>query len=137
MNRKNKNRGYQQLRVWQDAITLYVETCRVLAIPIPASFSTPPLHPSTTPVSALVHYSITPSLHHSTAGTPIHSSPPRPRVYCRQSSEHSDGAPQGCIDNQDAVRGGELASPGVKDQEELHLGLAPVAWATAIDFCGL
>jgi four helix bundle protein len=27
--RKNKNRGYQQLRVWQDAITLYVETCRL------------------------------------------------------------------------------------------------------------
>jgi len=29
MERKNKNRGYQQLRVWQDAITLYVETCRL------------------------------------------------------------------------------------------------------------
>jgi hypothetical protein len=28
MERKNKNRGYQQLRVWQDAITLYVETCQ-------------------------------------------------------------------------------------------------------------
>ena len=27
--RKNKNRGYQQLRVWQDAITLYVETCQL------------------------------------------------------------------------------------------------------------
>ena len=27
-DRKNKNRGYQQLRVWQDAITLYVETCQ-------------------------------------------------------------------------------------------------------------
>jgi four helix bundle protein len=27
IGRKNKNRGYQQLRVWQDAITLYVETC--------------------------------------------------------------------------------------------------------------
>ena len=26
---KNKNRGYQQLRVWQDAIELYVTTCRV------------------------------------------------------------------------------------------------------------
>ena len=25
----NKNRGYQQLRVWQDAITLYVETCQL------------------------------------------------------------------------------------------------------------
>jgi four helix bundle protein len=28
-NFKNKNRGYQQLRVWQDAISLYVETCRL------------------------------------------------------------------------------------------------------------
>ncbi len=28
MERKNKNRGYQRLRVWQDAITLYVETSR-------------------------------------------------------------------------------------------------------------
>ena len=27
--RKNKNRGYQRLRVWQDAITLYKETCRL------------------------------------------------------------------------------------------------------------
>ena len=30
MERKNKNRGYQRLRVWQDAIDLYVETCRLL-----------------------------------------------------------------------------------------------------------
>ena len=29
LERKNKNRGYQRLRVWQDAITLYVETCRL------------------------------------------------------------------------------------------------------------
>ena len=29
VERKNKNRGYQQLRVWQDAIALYVETCRL------------------------------------------------------------------------------------------------------------
>jgi 23S rRNA-intervening sequence protein len=29
VERKNKNRGYQQLRVWQDAITLYVESCRL------------------------------------------------------------------------------------------------------------
>ncbi len=28
-DRKNKNRGFQQLRVWQDAITLYVETCQL------------------------------------------------------------------------------------------------------------
>src|SRR5437867_4161281 len=28
-NYKNKNRGYQQLRVWNDAIELYVLTCRV------------------------------------------------------------------------------------------------------------
>ena len=27
--RKNKNRGYQQLRVWEDAISYYVQTCRV------------------------------------------------------------------------------------------------------------
>ena len=27
--RKNKNRGYQQLRVWNDAIDHYAETCRV------------------------------------------------------------------------------------------------------------
>ena len=25
---RNKNRGYQQLRVWQDAIQLYVDTCQ-------------------------------------------------------------------------------------------------------------
>ena len=29
MVRKNKNRGYQKLRVWGDAIDYYVETCRV------------------------------------------------------------------------------------------------------------
>jgi four helix bundle protein len=28
-NFKNKNRGYQQLRVWQDAIDFYVVNCRV------------------------------------------------------------------------------------------------------------
>src|SRR5271155_3247038 len=28
VERRNKNRGSQQLRVWEDAITLYVETCR-------------------------------------------------------------------------------------------------------------
>jgi len=27
--RKNKNRGYQQLRVWKDAIDFYGQTCRV------------------------------------------------------------------------------------------------------------
>ena len=27
--RKNKNRGYQQLRVWNDTIDYYAETCRV------------------------------------------------------------------------------------------------------------
>ncbi len=27
--RKNKNRGYQQLRVWNDAVDHYAETCRV------------------------------------------------------------------------------------------------------------
>ena len=33
MEGKNKNRWYQQLRVWQDAITLYVETCRLFEPP--------------------------------------------------------------------------------------------------------
>src|SRR5258708_4847913 len=28
-NYRNKNRGYQQLRVWQDAIDYYVLTCRI------------------------------------------------------------------------------------------------------------
>lgn len=27
--RKNKNRGYQKLRVWNDAIDYYVQTCEV------------------------------------------------------------------------------------------------------------
>ena len=27
--RKNKNRGYQKLRVWNDAIDLYVKACHV------------------------------------------------------------------------------------------------------------
>jgi len=27
--RRNKNRGYQKLRVWEDAINYYVETCKV------------------------------------------------------------------------------------------------------------
>lgn len=29
LNYRNKNRGYQQLRVWEDAVQLYVLTCRV------------------------------------------------------------------------------------------------------------
>jgi len=29
VERKNKNRGYRQLRVWQDAIELYKKTCAV------------------------------------------------------------------------------------------------------------
>ena len=29
MHYKNKNRGYQQLRVWQDAIEYYAMTCRI------------------------------------------------------------------------------------------------------------
>jgi four helix bundle protein len=32
MNYRNKNRGYQQLRVWQDAIAHCVATCRVFKI---------------------------------------------------------------------------------------------------------
>ncbi len=28
--RRNKNRGYQKLRVWEDAINYYVETCKVV-----------------------------------------------------------------------------------------------------------
>ena len=27
--RRNKNRGYQKLRVWNDAVEYYVETCRI------------------------------------------------------------------------------------------------------------
>jgi four helix bundle protein len=27
--RKNKNRGYQKLRVWEDAVNFYVLCCRV------------------------------------------------------------------------------------------------------------
>lgn len=30
MRRKNKNRGYQQLRVWRDAIELYRRTCEAV-----------------------------------------------------------------------------------------------------------
>jgi hypothetical protein len=29
LERKNKNRGYKRLRVWEDAVALYVETCQV------------------------------------------------------------------------------------------------------------
>ena len=29
MNYRNKNRGHQQLRVWQDAVEYYVVDCRV------------------------------------------------------------------------------------------------------------
>src|SRR5258708_22939395 len=29
LNYRNKNRGYQQLRVWHDAVDYYVLTCRV------------------------------------------------------------------------------------------------------------
>ena len=32
MNYRNKNRGYQQLRVWQDAIDFYVACCRVFKV---------------------------------------------------------------------------------------------------------
>ncbi len=28
-SRKNKNRGYQQLRVWQDSVDLYILTCNI------------------------------------------------------------------------------------------------------------
>jgi hypothetical protein len=28
--KKNRNRGYQQLRVWKDAIEYYAETCRLI-----------------------------------------------------------------------------------------------------------
>jgi hypothetical protein len=30
MERKNKNRGFKKLRVWQDAVKLYVLTCEIL-----------------------------------------------------------------------------------------------------------
>jgi four helix bundle protein len=29
-DRRNINRGYKKLRVWQDAISLYVLTCKIL-----------------------------------------------------------------------------------------------------------
>ena len=31
MERKNKNRGFAQLRVWNDAIDLYMLTCKILS----------------------------------------------------------------------------------------------------------
>ena len=31
MERKNTNRGFKQLRVWNDAIELYLKTCAILA----------------------------------------------------------------------------------------------------------
>ena len=31
MERKNVNRGFRQLRVWNDAIDLYVKTCQILS----------------------------------------------------------------------------------------------------------
>jgi len=31
MERKNINRGFKKLRVWQDAVSLYVLACRILA----------------------------------------------------------------------------------------------------------
>ncbi len=30
--KKNKNRGYQKLRVWNDAIEYYVQTCKVFSL---------------------------------------------------------------------------------------------------------
>jgi four helix bundle protein len=30
MERRNKNRGFKQLRVWQDAVKLYVLVCKIL-----------------------------------------------------------------------------------------------------------
>jgi four helix bundle protein len=31
MERKNINRGFKRLRVWQDAVSLYILTCKILA----------------------------------------------------------------------------------------------------------
>jgi hypothetical protein len=71
---KNKNRGYQQLRVWQDAIDLYVLTCRIFrTFPFELNLiikesnvayggdGDAPMHHSSTPP---LHHSITPSPHH-------------------------------------------------------------------------
>jgi four helix bundle protein len=30
--RKNKNRGYQKLRVWNDAVDYYVQTCKIFRV---------------------------------------------------------------------------------------------------------
>jgi len=32
MDRKNVNRGFKQLRVWNDAIDLYILTCKILSV---------------------------------------------------------------------------------------------------------
>ena len=31
MERKNKNRGFKSLRVWQDAVSLYILACKILS----------------------------------------------------------------------------------------------------------
>ncbi len=50
--KKNKNRGYRKLRVWNDAVGFYAR--RVM---------------SYMAITPILHYSITPSLHHSS--TPV------------------------------------------------------------------
>ncbi len=66
VDRKNKNRGYQQLRFWQDAITFYQKADTSLKSP--EEFHViPSLHYSIAPS---LHHSITPSLHHSSTPCP-------------------------------------------------------------------
>ncbi|HEY2122352.1 MAG TPA: four helix bundle protein [Chthoniobacterales bacterium] len=91
MERKNKNRGYQRLRVWEDAVALYVETCQRFRSPPfemkriagQALASADSVHRNIAEgycrrsvreyihhlynhsITSLLHYSITPPLHHS------------------------------------------------------------------------
>jgi hypothetical protein len=82
MERKNKNRGYQQLRVWQDTnpIAFTPATTPVTPSPTLQHSVTPTLRYSNTPllhhsVTPSLRYSITPLLHHSVTPS-LHSSLP-------------------------------------------------------------
>jgi hypothetical protein len=75
MERKNKNRVYQQLRVWQDTnpIAFTPATTPVTPSPTLQHSVTPSLHYSITP---LLHHSTTPSLHYSNTPLFQHSTTP-------------------------------------------------------------
>src|SRR5919108_4485092 len=57
---KNKNRGYQQLRVWQDAIDFYKLNCKV--------FGKFPYQFRTVAITPILHYSRTPLASHDALG---------------------------------------------------------------------